>query len=42
MPNTVIFTVGVLVVLLVGSGLLYTIIEMRSMYSQPEKARSKD
>ena len=42
MPNTVIFTVGVLVVLLVGSGLLYTIIEMRSMYSQPEKAKSKD
>ena len=42
MPNTVIFTVGVLVVLLVGSGLLYTIIEMRGMYSQPENVRSKD
>ena len=42
MSNTTIFTVGVLVILLLGSGLLYTIIEMRSMYSQPEKAKSKD
>ncbi len=42
MPNTTIFIVGVLVTLLLGGGLLYTIIEMRSMYSQPDKARPKD
>ena len=36
MSNVTIFVVGFCVVLLLGSGLLYTIIEMRSMYSKPE------
>ena len=35
-----IFAVGVFVMLLLGSGLLYTIIEMRGMYSQAAKRRS--
>lgn len=32
MPSVTIFIVGVLVLLLVGCGLLYTILEMRRMY----------
>lgn len=34
MANGTIFVVGILVTLLLGGGLLYTIIEMRGMYSQ--------
>ncbi len=40
MSNVTIFAVGVFVILLLGGGLLYTIIEMRGMYSQAEKRSS--
>ncbi len=40
MSNATIFAVGLFVTLLVGSGLLYTILEMRGLYSQTEKRRS--
>lgn len=40
MSNVTIFAVGLFVILLVGGGLLYTIIEMRGLYSQAEKRRS--
>ncbi len=36
MSNVTIFVVGLCVVLLLGSGLLYTIIELRSMYGESE------
>lgn len=37
MSNITIFAVGLFVTLLLGSGLLYTIIELRGMYSKAEK-----
>lgn len=40
MSNVAIFAVGLFVTLLVGGGLLYTIIEMRGLYGQAEKRRS--
>jgi hypothetical protein len=36
MSNVTIFVVGLCVVLLLSSGLLYTILEMRSMYNKSE------
>ena len=40
MSNVTIFAVGLFVTLLVGGGLLYTILEMRGLYSQAQKRRS--
>ncbi len=37
MSNVTIFAVGLVGTLLVGGGLLYTILEMRGLYSQTEK-----
>ena len=42
MSNVAIFAVGFFVTLLVGGGLLYTIIEMRGMYSQTDDRGSDD
>ncbi len=39
MSNVTIFAVGLFATLLLGSGLIYTIIELRGLYSQAEKRK---